>query len=301
LKKGRASIGVVVKGIDSEKEKNVTSLENSLRKKDTSLLGDKKIFIGSELSKNLAISPDSNVVLISPTGDSLVPGIIPKMENYKVADIFESGMYEYDSNMVYIRIEDANDLFAGNAIRGKGIKIKDVFAADDAAEDLRNKLGPGFTVKSWNDMNKNLFSALKLEKFVMFLILTLIVIVATFNVISLLAVTTVEKIHSVGILKAIGAGPASITRIFLCLGSIIGILGSSLGMFFGLVICYLLQKYKFISLPADIYYINKLPVKIFVADVVVIMTVAFLVTLISSVYPAWKAGRIEPCEAIRYE
>ena len=169
------------------------------------------------------------------------------------------------------------------------------------SKTIKNKLGFGYTVKSWNEMNKNLFSALKLEKFVMFIILTLIIVVATFNIISLLIVTTVEKIHSIGILRAIGIQPISIMKIFLNVGLIIGSVGTVLGCSLGIIISLLLKKYKFVNLPADVYYINKLPVKLVSSDIVLIIFVSIIITLVAAVYPAWQASRIEPCEAIRYE
>ena len=301
LRKNKTAVGVAVKGIIPESEKHVISLENTLKKKDISLLKSKTVLIGSELSKNLSISAGDSVILVSPFSDTPGFSAIPKMEMFKVADIFESGMYEYDANMVYINYSDATHLFGNGGIYGTEIKIGNIFTADKTAREIKGMLGYGYNVKSWNEMNRNLFSALKLEKFMMFLILTLIIIVATFNVISLLIVTTVEKIHSVGILKAIGSRPLDIMKIFLFLGSIIGAAGTFLGCFFGILISLILKKYHFIKLPADIYYIDRLPVQLVFSDIMLIIAVSLLITLISAVYPAWKAGRIEPSEAIRYE
>jgi len=301
LRKNKSANGVVVKGIIPDSEKNVISLENTLKRKNISLLKDKTVFIGSELSKNLSIAPGDSVILISPFSDSPGFSAVPKMESFKVADTFESGMYEYDSNMVYINYSDAKRFFGKDGIYGLEIKTGNIFNADQTAWDIKNILGYGYNVKSWSQMNRNLFSALKLEKFTMFLILTLIVLVATFNVISLLIVTTVEKIHSVGILKAVGAQPASVMKIFMYLGFIIGTVGTFVGCSLGILVCLILKKYHFIKLPADIYYIDKLPVQLVFPDVMLIIAVSLLITLVSAVYPAWKAGKIEPSEAIRYE
>lgn len=301
LRKNKNATGVVVKGIIPDEEKNIISLEKILKNRDIHLLKEKTVFIGSELSKNVLISVGDEVILVSPFGHTSAFGIIPRMESFTVADIFESGMYEYDSNLVYMNFTDGKRLFGKQGIRGVGLKTDELFNADKTAQAIKRKLGFGYTVKSWSDMNKNLFSALKLEKFVMFLILTLIIIVATFNIISLLIVTTVEKIHSIGILKAIGTPPSSIMKIFLNLGFIIGSTGTLIGCCLGIFVSVVLQKYRFIKLPADVYYIDTLPVQIVFSDIFLIIVVSLIITLLASVYPAWKGSRIKPCEALKYE
>ena len=301
LRKNKTASGIVVKGIVPETEKNVISLERTLKNKDISLLKNKTAFIGSELAKNLSIRPGDSVILVSPFSDSAGFSSIPRMEAFTIADIFESGMYEYDSTIVYINYADAARFFGKDGIYGVEIRTNDIFTADKTAAEIKKELGYGYSVKSWSQMNRNLFSALKLEKFTMFLILTLIIIVATFNVISLLIVMTIEKIHSVGILKAVGAQPFSVTKIFIYLGAIIGAAGTFMGCVFGILACLILKKYHFIKLPADIYYIDRLPVQIVFSDVMLIIAVSLVITLVSAVYPAWKASRIDPCDAIRYE
>lgn len=301
LRKGKNATGVAVKGIIPEEEKKIISLERILKSKNINALKEKTILIGIELSKNLLVSAGDEIILVSPFGQTSAFGIIPRMEKFTVSDIFDSGMYEYDSSLVYMNFSDANRLLGSESIRGLEIKTDNIFNSDKMASAIRNKLGFGYTVKSWNEMNKNLFSALKLEKFVMFLILTLIIIVATFNIISLLLITTVEKIHSIGVLKAIGALQISIMKIFLYLGFIIGTIGTAAGTTLGLLISFILKKYKFIKLPADVYYIDKLPVKIVFSDIILIICVSIIIALLAAIYPAWKASRIEPCEAIRYE
>ena len=301
LRRNRNTTGVVVKGIVPDQEKNIISLEKILKGKNIDKLKGKKIFIGSELSKNLGIFTGDDILLISPFGQTSSFGIIPKMEKFSVADIFESGMYEYDSNLVYVNYDEGRKLFGNEGIHGWGIKTDDILNADSAAKTIKQKLGFEYTVKSWSEMNKNLFSALKLEKFVMFIILTLIIIVATFNIISLLIVITVEKIHSIGILKAIGAKKRSIVRIFLNLGLMIGSAGTLIGCGLGLFVSYILGKYRFIKLPADVYYIDRLPVKIIYSDIFLVVLVSMAITLIAAIYPAWQGSGIEPSEAIRYE
>ena len=301
LRKDKNATGVVVKGIVPNDEKNIIDIERILKNKDIGALKSKYIFIGSELSKNLLVFPGDEIILVSPFGQSTDFGMIPRMEKFRVADVFDSGMYEYDSNLVYMNFADGQRLFGEEGIQGLEIKVKNLFNADEIVQVLKEKLGFGYTVKSWSEMNKNLFSALKLEKFVMFLILTLIIVVATFNIISLLIVTTVEKIHSIGILKAIGAQPKSIMKIFLNLGLIIGIIGTVIGCGFGILISFILRKYKFITLPADIYYIDKLPVKIILPDILMVVVVSIAITVLAAIYPAWKSSKIEPTEALMYE
>lgn len=301
LRKNKNAAGVVVKGIIPDEEKDIIPLERILKNKDIKALKKKTVFIGSELAGNLLISTGDKIILVSPFGQTSAFGIMPRMEAFTVADTFTTGMYEYDSNFVYINYEDGQRLFDKEGVRGMGVKTSELFNADKTAQIIKDKLGFGYNVKSWNQMNKNLFSALKLEKFVMVLILTLIIIVATFNVISLLIVTTVEKIHSIGILKAVGAPPLSIMKIFLNLGFIIGTIGTFIGSFLGVTVSLLLEKYKFIKLPADVYYIDKLPVKVVFSEVFLIMVVSIIITLLAAIYPAWKGSRIEPCEALRYE
>ncbi|MDD5687687.1 MAG: lipoprotein-releasing ABC transporter permease subunit [Elusimicrobia bacterium] len=301
LRKGRNASGVIVKGIIPDEEKNIISLEKTLRNRNINVLKEKTVFIGSELSKNLLISIGDKIILVSPFGETSAFGIIPRMEMFTVADIFESGMYEYDSTLVYLNMSDGKRLFGKDGIIGVGLKTDDLFKADEISQAIRKKLDFGYTVKSWGEMNKNLFSALKLEKFMMFLILTLIVVVATFNVISLLIVTTVEKIHSIGILKAIGTQSTSIMKIFLNLGFIIGIIGTTVGCVLGIFVSFILKRYKFIKLPADVYYIDRLPVKIVFSDILLIVVVSIIITLLAASYPAWKGSKIEPGEALRYE
>ncbi|MFH1540523.1 MAG: FtsX-like permease family protein [Elusimicrobiota bacterium] len=301
LRKDKRSTGIVVKGIIPEKEKNVILIEKVLRSKNIFTLKEKTIFIGIELSKNLLVSVGDEVILVSPFGINTAFGIMPRMEKFIVADLFDSGMYEYDSTLVYMNFSDANRLFGKEGICGLEMKTDNIFDSDRIASVIRSKLDFGYTTKSWSEMNKNLFSALKLEKFVMFLILALIIVVATFNIISLLIVTTVEKIHSIGVLKAIGMQSSSIMKIFLNLGFIIGVIGTTTGCVIGILVSIILKKYKFINLPADVYYIDKLPVKIVFSDIMLITFVSLIITLLAAIYPAWKASRIEPCEAIRYE
>jgi lipoprotein-releasing system permease protein len=229
-------------------------------------------------------------------------GMIPKAKKFIVTGIFEMGMFEYDANLAITELNIAQDFFGyGNKITGIQLKLKNIYEANIISEKLTKELGGNLYVKDWMRMNRNLFSALKLEKFAMFIILTLIVIVASFNIISMLMVNVTEKQREIAILKSIGATDKLIRKIFISQGLIIGFVGTFIGLIGGLLLCEIIKSYEIIKLPADVYYLNKLPVKVKVLDVVIILVSALIISLISTVYPAHKASKINPVEILRYE
>jgi lipoprotein-releasing system permease protein len=240
------------------------------------------------------------VTAISPT-DTIGPlGIVPKLKKFQVVGLFDSGMYEYDSSLAYIPLAEAQKLLNfGAAVNGIEVKIDDIFLSGAVARAIEAELGFPYGARDWKEMNKSLFSALQLEKIMMFIILVLIILVASFNIVSTLTMIVVEKGREIAILKAMGATPARIMRIFMIDGLVIGLAGVALGIPLGYAASWLIQEYY--TLPGDVYYISRIPVKLLWQDIVWVSGAALAISLIATLYPSWRAARLEPVEALRYE
>jgi len=259
------------------------------------------IIIGKELARSLGVSENDSIYLISPRGMLSPVGHVPAMKRFRVVGIFESGFYEYDQSLAYIHLKDAQRLLRmGDTVTGIGIRVRDIYRADIVREALTVELGFPYWARDWMQLNKNLFSALKLEKKAMFVILTLIVLVAAFNIASSLIMMVMQKTKDIAILKAMGATDRSIKRIFIIKGMVVGAIGTALGVSFGFILCALLKRYKFIQLPGDVYYFTTLPVQLEYLDVFLIVSAAMLICFLATLYPARQAAKLNPVEAIRY-
>jgi lipoprotein-releasing system permease protein len=223
------------------------------------------------------------------------------MKRFKVAGLFTSGMYEYDGSLAYVALPEAQRLLRmGGAVTGIELRVDDIYRAGKIGRSISDALGFPYWTRDWMQMNRNLFSALKLEKTVMFIILVLIVLVAAFNIASTLIMMVMEKTRDIAILKTMGATNKSIRRIFVFNGMIIGAVGTALGVALGFLACFLLDRYKFIELPGDVYYITTLPVRLEFLDAALIAVAALVICFLATLYPARQAARMDPVEAIRY-
>jgi len=300
--------GIVLRGIDPRTAGRVTNIENTLKKGTMASLEKEDpsahpgIFIGKELAHNLGVLLEDTVIVVSPVGALAPLGTGPPMKKFRVVGIFDSGMYEYDTSLAYISLRSAQKfLTMGDAASGVEVKVQDIYGVKKIAQNIQKKLGFPFWTKDWMQMNKSLFAALKLERTVMFIILVLIVLVAAFGIISTLIMVVMEKNKDIAILKSMGATAKSIMRIFIFQGLIIGVAGTILGLIGGYTICLILAKYQFISLPSDIYYISRLPVKMNFIDFFIVSLSAMGISFLATLYPSWQASRLDPAEALRYE
>lgn len=318
------SSGVVVRGVDPDREANISDLQKNLKEGKLVYLdrappspsqGDsgvprKGIILGVELARSLGAYTGDVLAMMSPSVRMTPLGIIPKIKMVEVVGIFESKMYEYDSNLAFISLLSAQSLFGMKGrVSGIEIKVDDIEAAGHIAAVIQEKLGAPYLARGWMQMNKNLFSALKLEKITMFIILILIILVAAFNIISTLFMVVMDKAKDIAILKSMGATRASIMKIFSLQGLIIGVFGTALGCIAGfsivpnlnVIVGFIEQLFDIEAFPSDVYYLDELPSQIQYFDSFLIIVFSILICFLASLYPAWRASRLDPVEGLRYE
>jgi lipoprotein-releasing system permease protein len=324
LKNGNNVTGIVLRGLSLEDALKVINL-GKFREGKLEYLQDGRrnipglkpdhselpgIIIGRELAKNLGVFLFETVHIVSPSGVATPMGMVPRMKPFIVVGIFESGFYEYDSTLAYISLKACQEfLNMGDLVTGVEIRVDDIYKADRIAKSIEKKLGYPYWGRNWMEMNKNLFSALRLEKRVMFIILSLIVIVAAFNIISALIMIVMEKNRDIAILKTMGATRAGIMKIFIFQGLIVGTIGTLFGSLAGLCVAFNLEAlsrfveklFGFKILPGDVYYLSELPSQVNFGDVGVIIAGTMLISFLSTIYPSWRASRLDPAEALRYE
>ncbi len=302
LRSKSGAIGAVVRGIDPQTAGRVMKTLEQVALSDTSPPEVPGIILGKELARNLGVIEGEMIHLISPRGMLSPIGHIPTMKQFKVKGFFQSGMYEYDQTFAFIHIKEAQKMLRmGDSATGIDVRVTDIYKARDIAERLISKLGFPYWARDWMQMNKNLFRALKMERFVMAIILVLIVLVAAFNIASSLIMLVMGKTRDIAILKAMGATSKSIRKIFVFSGMVIGSIGTILGLCLGLVLCVLLKHYDIYELTGDIYYFTTtLPVKIEIFWVIGIVSAAMIICFLATLYPARQASKLDPVEAIRY-
>lgn len=262
-----------------------------------------KMILGVQLAEKLKATVGDTVILAFPEEtSSAAMGAYFKMEDFVVTGIFDSGLYDYNATLCYISIPAAQQFFGlDDDVMGLELRVDDIYQAPQIASMIRERLEYPYSVTDWTQMNKEIFDLMKLQKVVVFLIITLIVIVAAFNIISTLIMMVMEKEKEVGILKAMGATAGSIMKIFMWEGVIIGIIGTGLGVLVGVILASSLQQYEFISISAEVYQLNTLPVEISVMDIIVISLISFSISFLATLYPARQAAKLMPVDAIRYE
>ncbi len=303
----QGATGLVVRGIDTASAGEAMpllhhlesgSLENLARES-----GPAGMIVGHDLARRFNLRVGSRVNLMSPAGQRTTAGFVPKLRSFRVEGIFKSGMSDFDSRLAYVSLPAAQELmgYPDGHVSGVEAFVKNPYDAREIAASVAERLGPPFYARNWIDMNANLFAALQLERFGMFIVLLMVILVGSFSIITSLVMLVMEKTKDIAILMSMGATASGVRRIFMLQGAIIGAVGTSIGYVLGIVLALLLKKYQFIELPPGVYMMDTLPVIIDPLDLLTIGAVSMLLCFVATIYPARQAARLVPAEALRYE
>jgi len=308
---GEANRGALIRGVDPAREDTVADIGRHMRYGSLAALraGEFGIVLGAELARGLGVIAGDSVVVITPQGTVTPAGTLPRVRSFKVVGTFEVGMFEFDSGLALIHLEDAQKLYRLDGVSGVRLKLDDLFAAPTVARELWQTLPVTAEVRDWTRNHANFFRAVQIEKRVMFIILTLIVAVAAFNIVSAQVMVVTDKQADIAILRTLGAAPGSILAIFVVQGALIGFIGTAIGVIGGVLLALnvdvvvpaIERAFNMQFLDKTIYYISDLPSDLLSADVITIAAIALGLALVATLYPAWKASRVNPADALRYE
>jgi len=308
LSSTRQAKGAVLRGIEPGAASRALSLERDMVRGDLSnLRSDAEpppILLGDELASRLGLTLGDTLHMMSPSGSKSAAGFSPKIMNFRLAGVFDTGMYEYDASLAYVSIPAAQRIlgFERDLVTGLEVRLNDVYAAEDVAEAIEDTVSAEpLSARTWMEMNQELFSALKLEKTAMGVILLIMIMVGSFSIVTTLIMLVMEKKHDIAVLMSMGAKPGNIKRIFIYQGTLIGAIGTAAGYALGLGISYCLKTYQIIQLPQDIYYLDHLPIQLAPIDLTWIGIAALALCFLATLYPASRAAKLEPARVLRYE
>lgn len=291
----------VIRGTETGSVLKVLNIDSMIKMGTMASLQDIQIglpgiIVGSKLAEKIKTHPGNILTVVTSSGGAVTT------RNYKVTAIFDSGMHDFDARMVFISLKEAQDLLGlGEIASGLEIKVKDFYRSDIVAKAIQEELGYPYRARDWKAMNRNIFSMLKLQKITFFVILTMIVLVGALNIVSTLVMVVIEKHRDIAILRTMGASTKNIMSIFILWGLLVGVVGTLAGLASGIGICHILAKYKFITLPPDVYFISTLSVRIESGNVLFVALVAIVISFLATLYPAWHASKLNPVESLRYE
>lgn len=311
LARGEDMKGTIVRGIDPAREPEVTDLAASLKNAALARLvpGEFGIVLGVDLARAMGVREGDKVTLVAPSGQVTPAGVVPRLKQMTVVGTFDSGHYEYDAGLVMLHVDDAAKIFRLEGPTGIRLKLKDLHQAREVAGELARSLSGDLYIRDWTRQNRNWFAAVQLEKRMMFIILTLIVAVAAFNLVSTLVMTVTDKRADIAILRTLGASPRSIMGVFVVQGAMVGVIGTLAGLLLGLGVAFnidvivpaLERLFHASFLPRDIYLISRMPSDPQSSDIVPIAIISLVLAFVATLYPSWRASRVNPAEALRYE